>query len=276
MSADEAGFLKTISDNPADEAARLVYADWLDERGDPRAAFARLSGEFLHCVRGLADLRRAYPVEWLEVMDPLFNRFCLIRLPDLGSGVAQATVTALYVTPGGSMLKGQTIFYLATNSPVQREFRAEESGLVTAVFVRPGETVTINQPLFAYFSGQEKDVLRTPRAPMLEFIYILESQRKTLQQNPIELNEAMLVRHATALQMVFGRKAINEARSDAWRELGWDPGADLGVIRKQRNITDEEWVQVRIDVHIKSLHRLLARHGQPDGFRELPDATFNE
>ncbi len=37
----EAAFLQTILENPYDDTPRLVYADWLEERGDPR-------GEFIH------------------------------------------------------------------------------------------------------------------------------------------------------------------------------------------------------------------------------------
>ena len=36
--SDEDAFLRAILDNPADDAPRLVYADWLDERGDPESA----------------------------------------------------------------------------------------------------------------------------------------------------------------------------------------------------------------------------------------------
>lgn len=40
---DERGFWAAIRANPADDTARLVYADWLQENGDePRAAFIRL------------------------------------------------------------------------------------------------------------------------------------------------------------------------------------------------------------------------------------------
>ena len=36
-------FLRAICENPADDAPRLVYADWLDEHGDPdRAEFIRV------------------------------------------------------------------------------------------------------------------------------------------------------------------------------------------------------------------------------------------
>jgi uncharacterized protein (TIGR02996 family) len=37
----DAGFLRAIQENPADDAARLVYADWLEERGDVRAEYLR-------------------------------------------------------------------------------------------------------------------------------------------------------------------------------------------------------------------------------------------
>src|SRR3954469_21035380 len=39
--SDEAAFLRAIHEAPADDAPRLVYADWLDERGDHRGAFLR-------------------------------------------------------------------------------------------------------------------------------------------------------------------------------------------------------------------------------------------
>jgi type VI secretion system protein ImpC len=38
---DNDAFLRAIRDNPGDDAPRLVYADWLEEQGDPR-------GEFIH------------------------------------------------------------------------------------------------------------------------------------------------------------------------------------------------------------------------------------
>jgi uncharacterized protein (TIGR02996 family) len=41
MTDDEA-FIRALLAAPADEAPRLVYADWLDERGDPRGTYLRL------------------------------------------------------------------------------------------------------------------------------------------------------------------------------------------------------------------------------------------
>jgi uncharacterized protein (TIGR02996 family) len=51
---DDAGFLRAILAAPDDAALRLVYADWLDERGDPR-------GEYLRCRCARAALRPEDP-----------------------------------------------------------------------------------------------------------------------------------------------------------------------------------------------------------------------
>ncbi|MGF1578973.1 MAG: nucleotidyl transferase AbiEii/AbiGii toxin family protein [Gemmataceae bacterium] len=40
--SDESGFLLTIGDDPIDQAGYLIYADWLEERGDNRCEFLRL------------------------------------------------------------------------------------------------------------------------------------------------------------------------------------------------------------------------------------------
>ena len=53
---DEAAFLRGILEKPGDAARRLVYADWLVERGDSRAQFLRID----------PDLERIAYVPWLE------------------------------------------------------------------------------------------------------------------------------------------------------------------------------------------------------------------
>src|SRR3954468_19371757 len=42
---EEEAFLKAIQDAPGDDALRLVYADWLEEGGDPRGEFIRVAEE---------------------------------------------------------------------------------------------------------------------------------------------------------------------------------------------------------------------------------------
>jgi uncharacterized protein (TIGR02996 family) len=45
VNEDEA-FIRAIVDNPGDDVARLVYADWLDERDDPRGTYLRAEFEW--------------------------------------------------------------------------------------------------------------------------------------------------------------------------------------------------------------------------------------
>src|SRR5205807_8243126 len=49
MSHDDA-FLRAIIDSPDDDGPRLLYADWLEERGDPRGEFIRVQ-----CAIAVAD-----------------------------------------------------------------------------------------------------------------------------------------------------------------------------------------------------------------------------
>jgi uncharacterized protein (TIGR02996 family) len=41
--AEERAFLAAILERPDDDATKLVYADWLEERGDPRGEYLRLA-----------------------------------------------------------------------------------------------------------------------------------------------------------------------------------------------------------------------------------------
>lgn len=54
MTTDEDAFLDGIRAQPDDDALRLVYADWLEERGDPRAELVRVQ-----CELARLDVRRS-------------------------------------------------------------------------------------------------------------------------------------------------------------------------------------------------------------------------
>src|SRR5262249_9549822 len=63
---EEAPFLRALWEEPADETTRLAYADWLEERGDPRGEYLRLWCRVLQDVRRLRDLRPGIAPGWLE------------------------------------------------------------------------------------------------------------------------------------------------------------------------------------------------------------------
>src|SRR5436190_19492867 len=66
--SDAAAFLKALRDNPADDTARLVYADWLDERNDPRAEFIRLRQRFAELTTRINELADQFDPEWLAAV----------------------------------------------------------------------------------------------------------------------------------------------------------------------------------------------------------------
>jgi uncharacterized protein (TIGR02996 family) len=51
VNEDEA-FIRAIVDSPGDDLPRLVYADWLDDRDDPRGAYLRAEAEWAKPWRG--------------------------------------------------------------------------------------------------------------------------------------------------------------------------------------------------------------------------------
>ncbi|MBA4189500.1 MAG: hypothetical protein C0467_16045 [Planctomycetaceae bacterium] len=77
--SDEQGFLKAINRDPKELTHRLVYADWLDERDDPRGDFIRLHLALKatapdHCDRvagehELSQLRKVCEPAWLAVIE---------------------------------------------------------------------------------------------------------------------------------------------------------------------------------------------------------------
>lgn len=76
---EDAAFLQAILANPADDVPRLIYADWLEERGDPRGEYLRLevalaaraadSPEAQGCRQRLIQLRSQVESLWLACLD---------------------------------------------------------------------------------------------------------------------------------------------------------------------------------------------------------------
>src|SRR5262245_3128974 len=66
---DEDAFIKGVLACPRDPAPRLVYADWLEDRGDPRAEYVRLQ----------------WRLDQLRAADPL-ARYLFARLRELEAG----------------------------------------------------------------------------------------------------------------------------------------------------------------------------------------------
>jgi uncharacterized protein (TIGR02996 family) len=66
---DDEAFIRAIVDAPGDDAPRLVYADWLDERDDPRGAYMRAETEWAQPWR--QGDRPPYSAHLLNLASPL-------------------------------------------------------------------------------------------------------------------------------------------------------------------------------------------------------------
>lgn len=81
---DEAAFVRAIRANPDDAALRLVFADWLEDRGDPRSQFVRLesklalssveSSEGKNLQAEGESLRATLNPEWVSKWSALVDR----------------------------------------------------------------------------------------------------------------------------------------------------------------------------------------------------------
>lgn len=79
FSDEDKAFIHTITENPAELTGWLAYADWLDERDDPRAEFIRLevrrgelpadAPERPENEQQLRDLRKTLDPDWVAVFD---------------------------------------------------------------------------------------------------------------------------------------------------------------------------------------------------------------
>jgi uncharacterized protein (TIGR02996 family) len=79
MTEDDRGFLRAILTDPDDPTHRLVYADWLEERGDPRGEFLRLELQIAALpaedkkraplAKRLDELRGTVDPNWLALLD---------------------------------------------------------------------------------------------------------------------------------------------------------------------------------------------------------------
>jgi uncharacterized protein (TIGR02996 family) len=84
-----AGFLRAVCDDPDDDTPRLIYADWLEERGDPRGEFIRVQCELartqtptprhLELLEREKQLLAGYRWEWDLPLRRLYTNFTFRR-----------------------------------------------------------------------------------------------------------------------------------------------------------------------------------------------------
>jgi len=101
--SEHQGFLQAIADSRRDNAPRLVYADWLDERGDPRGEYLRLDYQLSQVLCRLDELRGQIEPAWLTAVRRTPRGVGEIRLHD--GRIADVSSIRQELTYGG-LLEG--------------------------------------------------------------------------------------------------------------------------------------------------------------------------
>lgn len=83
--SEDTKFLAAIAADLNEEAPRLIYADWLEEQGDPRAKYVR---ELVAAVRTLGPStslpKSKHPADWLNALGvPLYEGLIAEGIPEL-------------------------------------------------------------------------------------------------------------------------------------------------------------------------------------------------
>jgi uncharacterized protein (TIGR02996 family) len=165
MSCEDA-FFEAIRDDPPDDTPRLVYADWLEENGDPeRAEFIRLQCELARMDpddpgRPALEQRErallaAHEAEWLGPLHPhllewSFERGFVGRLRFGSVGGLAASEGLLGRSPGARVAcwaPRQEVAYLARSPALARV-----------------GTLTLETPTDPGLAGHLEEVIRSPHA----------------------------------------------------------------------------------------------------------------
>ncbi|MBY0526306.1 MAG: DUF1963 domain-containing protein [Gemmataceae bacterium] len=97
----ETGMLSAVVQDPQDDHVKLVYADWLEEKGDPRGAFLR---QFVHAVQmgKKPPAGRGISAGWQEMVGlSLLRRICASQFAEYRTTIMELARPALAMTAKG-------------------------------------------------------------------------------------------------------------------------------------------------------------------------------
>ena len=151
---DDAAFIAALVANPNDDATRLVYADWLEERGDVRGEFLRLQHQLASILDRIQHVRHQVETEWASSV--AIRRDLIIRAFDADQRHAVTKLARLHT----SMVLEQARALLS-NLPaaVLRDLPLEKAEALRQEFAKVA-IVTIERPALK----PEPEVLSWPES----------------------------------------------------------------------------------------------------------------
>jgi uncharacterized protein (TIGR02996 family) len=134
-SPEETSFLHAVVDDPDDEAIRLIFADWLEERGDPRGEFIRTQCELAKLPTG--DRRRPALLERERDLWQRHGDDWRAYLPQVlrSAPFERGFVESVFLTPAFFLDNAEEIFAAAPvrHLRVQRAWSAHPRATVLAL-----------------------------------------------------------------------------------------------------------------------------------------------
>jgi uncharacterized protein (TIGR02996 family) len=185
----ELGFLQALLKDPADKPARLVFADWLEERGDPRAGVVRGRPEVFPFLAGLATAE--------DVPSEQIHQFVQAGEADLLAATASFLKASLGFVrnPRQPWVPGQTLEHL-TDALALTPGRAGVDAILQAV-PEAGEKQRVCREFAAKLAqGQPHHLLLAALASRLEDPHLNELWACLLQE--MVLRGASLHSHPVA------------------------------------------------------------------------------
>jgi uncharacterized protein (TIGR02996 family) len=169
LTADDRAFLAAVAAAPTDDTPRLVYADWLDERDDPRGPYLRAEAEYAgkptkpgeERVRKL--LAGVDPVWANMVSRPPFGVLVPgLTFADSGPPIGPDFLKRLEKKYGGPLPPDYAAFLLLYNGGVPSwpsVWAADESGTTVARFYSSEDQLDTELPALTkstaeHFAGQ--------------------------------------------------------------------------------------------------------------------------
>jgi uncharacterized protein (TIGR02996 family) len=192
---DEAAFLKTMLDRPNDLTLRQVFADWLEERGDPRGELVRL----LHTLTQSTDLPDRDQLE--ARMQTLLRK----RVQPVGPFQTNALGMQFAWIPAGQFLMG---------SPLEEHNRMEDEVvhrviLTTGFFmamhlVTQAEWQAVMGHNYSHWKGKRLPVEDVSWDECVEFCDILRKQDGKQYRLPTEAEWEFACRAGSTTAFYYG------------------------------------------------------------------------
>lgn len=110
---EEARFLATLKSDPEDDASRLVYADWLEERQDRRAEYLRLEVQLERILPQLRELVATLDRDWLDAVSRKVDLVLIGARPNI-----IMTIKAIRTVTGLGLKEAKDMADIADERPI--------------------------------------------------------------------------------------------------------------------------------------------------------------